>query len=61
MTRALAPTDREHTAARLLASSARHTLDPSLEVDWDARSRAAVCSRSVGASARVMACLSCRG
>ena len=36
MTRALAPTDREHTAARLLASSARHTLDPSLEVDWDA-------------------------
>ena len=36
MTRALAPNDREHTAARLLASSARHTLDPSTEVEWDA-------------------------
>jgi hypothetical protein len=46
MTRAVAPSDRpsrsgsaasrETTAVRLLASSARHTLDPVVEIDWDA-------------------------
>lgn len=28
--------DRDHSAARLLTASARHTLDPALEVDWAA-------------------------
>ena len=28
--------DRDHSAARLLTASARHTLDPGLEVDWAA-------------------------
>ena len=28
--------DRDHSAARLLTASARHTLDPELEVDWAA-------------------------
>ncbi len=28
--------DRDHSAARLLTASARHTLDPELEVDWTA-------------------------
>jgi hypothetical protein len=28
--------DRDHAAARLLTASARHTLDPALEVDWTA-------------------------
>ena len=28
--------DRDHTATRLLTASARHSLDPAIEVDWDA-------------------------
>ncbi|WP_026204515.1 AurF N-oxygenase family protein [Actinomycetospora chiangmaiensis] len=28
--------DRDATATRLLSASARHTLDPTIEVDWDA-------------------------
>ncbi len=36
MARTLAPAAREQVATRLLASSARHTLDPNVEIDWDA-------------------------
>jgi hypothetical protein len=32
----MTPLDRDHGAARLLTASARHTLDPDLEVDWSA-------------------------
>lgn len=31
----LAPPDRERTAARLLASSAKHSYDPTVDVAWD--------------------------
>ncbi len=31
----LSPPDRERTAARLLASSAKHSYDPTVDVDWD--------------------------
>jgi hypothetical protein len=32
----LAPPDRDRTARRLLASSAKNSFDPQLEIDWDA-------------------------
>ncbi len=28
--------DRDHTAGRLLRSSAEHSYDPEVEIDWDA-------------------------
>jgi hypothetical protein len=34
--RTTAVTDREHTAHRLLEASARHSYDPTVDVDWDA-------------------------
>ncbi|RZK94423.1 MAG: diiron oxygenase, partial [Rhodococcus sp. (in: high G+C Gram-positive bacteria)] len=36
MTASIVVSDREETAQRLLASSARKSYDPMVEVDWEA-------------------------